>query len=146
MAGASFEIAVESDGVDPHDLVLETLVCVGQALWEVIRCGECARWLLLLNTEIEEQVIGEIDAQALADKRQLLSSLASARSPRHLTEYARSSFAGTVAEYVHSLWHDVTVRTGPGHLLPHSLRIRFQLMEQWFPPNRGYRLFPAQSK
>jgi hypothetical protein len=48
-----------------------------------------------------------------------------------------------MAEYVRRLWHEVTVRTGPDYLPAAPLRRRLELMARWFPPNRGYRLFPA---
>jgi hypothetical protein len=134
-------VEIATSEVDPHDVAIEMLVCAGQALWEVIDSGECAQWLELLHAEITEGVAGEIDEQALADKRKLLSTRAAARSRRRLSEYARTSFAATVAEYVHCLWHDVTIRTGAEHLSAAHLRRRLDLMERWFPPNRGYRLF-----
>jgi hypothetical protein len=54
-------------------------------------------------------VTGEIDEQALEEKRWLLSSAVLARSRNRLLRYAGASFASTAAEYVHCLWHDVTV-------------------------------------
>jgi hypothetical protein len=97
-----------------------------------------------LSAEIEAGVSGEIDEEALAEKRALLGSRVSARSRRRLERYARASFAGTAAEYIHCLWHDVTVRSGPEHLPAPWLRRRLQMLAGWFPPNRGYRLFPLQ--
>jgi hypothetical protein len=142
----ALEIAVASEGIEPHDLALELLVCLGQALWDLIRPEEYSAWLALLRAEIQEEITGEIDEQALAEKRRLLSSRAAARSTRRLEKYARASFAGAAAEYVHCLWHDVTVRTGPEHLPPHCLRRRLELMAQWFPPDRGYRVFPSRPR
>jgi hypothetical protein len=59
-----------------------------------------------------------------------------------LESYGFASFAGTAAEYVHCLWHEVTVRQGPDHLPPQWLRRRLELLAGWFPPDPGYRLFP----
>ncbi len=84
---------------------------------------------------------GEIDEQALEEKRSLLASRVHARSRRQLARYGRAAFAGTTAEYVHCLWHDVTVRTGPDHLPAPQLRRRLELLAGWFAPDRGYRLF-----
>ena|SRR2546430_12785496 len=89
-------------------------------------------------------VSGEIDEEALKEKRALFSRRACARSRTHLERYACASFAGTVAEYVHCLWHDVTVRTGREHLPSVWLRRRLQLLARWFPPDRGHRLFPRR--
>jgi hypothetical protein len=139
----ALEIALASEGIEPHDLTLELLVCLGQALWDVVSREQYSAWLALLRAEIQEQTTGEIDEQALAEKRALLSSRAAAQSSHRLERYARASFAGTAAEYVHCLWHDVTIRSGVEYLPPHCLRRRLELMAQWFPPDRGYRLFPS---
>lgn len=134
-------IAVAAEGTDAHDLALELLVCLGQALWETTSPAERAACLKLLRAEIDAGVAGEIDEAALAEKRRLLSGPAAARSRRRLERYARAWFASTVAEYVHCLWHDVAVRAGPEHLPPDWLRRRLELLERWFPPGRGFRLF-----
>ena len=142
LTDTALHITVSTKDVEPHDVAIEVLICVGQALWELVPPATCAEWVEVLRDEISASVTGEIDEQALNEKQKLLSSAASARSRRRLIEYARAAFAATVAEYVHCLWHDVTVRTGPGHLPPDPLRKRLELMNRWFPPNRGYRLFP----
>ncbi|MFB3826276.1 MAG: hypothetical protein ACE15B_05880 [Bryobacteraceae bacterium] len=127
---------------DPHDTALELLLCIGQALWERLTPAETRAWLRELDAEIRHGVPGEIDEFALEEKRVLLGSRAAARSSRALQRYARAAFAGTVAEYIHALWHDVTVRTGPDHLPAAQLRRRFETLARWFPPPRGRRLFP----
>jgi len=128
-----------------HDVAMEFLTCVGQALWEVAESAERRAYLRLLKDELDAGVTGEIDEDAFREKRVLLSSPVLAASRRQLMKYARASFASSVAEYVHCLWHDVTVREGPEHLPPNALRRRLELLTRWFPPNRGYRLFPEKS-
>ncbi len=91
----------------------------------------------LLDAEIQARVAGEIDEDVLDQKRRLLA----VRDPERASEYARASFAATAAEYVHSLWHDVSVREGPDHLPPDRLARRLRLFARWFPPDGGYRLF-----
>ena len=140
-----FEIELASEGIDRHDLALELLLCLGQALWEVALPVEREAYLKLLGVEIEAGVPGEIEEESLCEKRVLLSSRASARSRVRLERYARTSFAATVAEYVHCLWHDVTVRIGPEHLPAPCLHRRLALLARWFPPDRGHRLFPRQA-
>lgn len=142
--GLEVELAVADAG--PHDLALELLVCLGQALWESTTPEERAAWLQLLDAEIRGKVCGEIDEETLDEKRRLLGSRALARSPRRLLRYAGVSFAATLAEYVHALWHDVTVRTGPEHLPPEWLRRRLELFERWFPPAPGHDLFPRPAQ
>jgi len=141
----AIEITVAFEGEQPHDVALEFLTCVGQALWEVAEPAEQRAYLRLLKDELDANVTGEIDEDALREKRLLLSSRVLAASNRQLAKYARVSFAGSAAEYVHCLWHDVTVREGPEHLPPDALRRRLELFARWFPPNRGYRLFPDES-
>src|SRR5262249_4951513 len=136
-AGA-VEIDVPRDGMDGHDLAMELLVCLGQALWEAALPGERKAYLNILSREIDSGVSGEIDEDALREKQALFSSRASARSRKRLERYIRASFAGTVAEYIHSLWHDVSIRTGSEHLPAIWLRRRLELLAKWFPPDRGY--------
>jgi len=139
--GSGLEVEVAVGGADPHDLALEALLCLGQALWESTTPEERAAWLKLLDAEMRENVAGEIDEEALEEKRRLLGSRTLARSPRRLLRYAGVSFASTLAEYIHALWHDVTVRSGPDHLPAEWLRRRLELFEGWFPPPPGRRLF-----
>lgn len=140
--GARLEIAVAAAGVEDHDVAMELLLCVGQALWDRLDGAELEAWWKLIGAEIRAGVQGEIDEQALEARRRLFAGPASARSRIRLERYARAAFAGAAAEYVHALWHDVTVRSGPEHLPPPVLRARFELLAGWFPPGRGYRLFP----
>jgi len=144
--GDALEITVACEGVEAHDVALEVLLCLGQALWEAAEPGERNTYLKLLAEEMAAGVTGEIDEDALEEKRRLMRGPASAGSPRRLERYARVSFAGTAAEYVHCLWHDVTVRTGPEHLPAPWLRRRLELLSRWFPPGRGYRLFAASRR
>src|SRR5262249_22012704 len=120
---------------------IEVLLCLGQALWERTTRAEREAWWRLLVAEIEVGVEGEIDEAALGEKRVLMGSRASARSSRRFQKYAGVSFAGSAAEYVHCLWHDVTIREGPEHLPAVWLQRRLEALARWFPPNRGYRLF-----
>ena len=136
------EISLAASGREPHDVALELLVCLGQALWTKLTHDQRRAYWMLLDDEIGAGVTGEIDEDALKEKRLLLSSRISARSARRLERYGCASFAGTAAEYVHSLWHDVTVRTGPDFLPAKQLRCRLELLARWYPPARGRRLFP----
>ena len=144
--GERLEIEVATEGTEEHDVAMELLLCLGQALWETAGPGDRAAYLKLLLEEIEAEVSGEIDEQALREKRLALASRLSARSRRRLERYACASFAGTVAEYVHCLWHDVTIRTGPDYLSAPWLRRRLETLARWFPPGRGYRLFGQKTQ
>jgi hypothetical protein len=142
--GIEVELAVK--GREGHDIALELLLCIGQALWERINYGERKAYWLLLDDEIRVGITGEIDDEALKQKRLLLSNRHSASSRRRLERYGCASFAGTAAEYVHSLWHDVTIRTGPAFVPAQQLRRRLQLLTRWYPPDRGHPLFPGCSQ
>jgi hypothetical protein len=122
---------------------MEFLLCLGQGLWERLSDVELRAYWTLLGGEISMGIEGEIDEQALEEKRCLFESQSHANDVEWLARYGRASFAGTVAEYVHCLWHEVPVRTGPDYLPAPPLRLRLELLAQWFTPNRGYRLFPV---
>ena len=143
IANGGLEVLVTTAGIEEHDVAMELLLCLGQGLWERLSDGELRAYWMLLWDEISTGVEGEIDEQALEEKRSLFESRSHANNVKRLTGYARASFAGSVAEYVHCLWHEVTVRTGPDYLPVAPLRRRLELMARWFPPNRGYRLFSA---
>jgi len=138
---AGLELSVMTAGIEYHDIAMELLLCVGQALWERLSDGELREYWLVLDQEIRAGISGEIDEQALEEKRSLLASRAHARSRRQLARYGRAAFAGTAAEYVHCLWHEVTARTGPDYLPAPQLRRLLELLAGWFPADRGYRLF-----
>jgi hypothetical protein len=142
-ANSGLEVSVTTAGIEEHDVAMELLLCLGQRLWERLSDAELRAYWMLLCDEIGMGIEGEIDEQALEEKRSLFESRSHAANVKRLTGYGRASFAGTVAEYVHCLWHEVTVRTGPDYLPVAPLRRRLELMARWFPPNRGYRLFPA---
>jgi hypothetical protein len=143
MTDGGLEVSVTTAGLEEHDATMEFLLCLGEGLWEKLSDGELRAYWMLLCDEISMGIEGEIDEQAFEEKRSLFESRSHANSVKRLTGYGRASFAGTVAEYVHCLWHETTVRTGPDHLPVEPLRRRLELMARWFPPNRGYRLFPA---
>jgi hypothetical protein len=140
------EISLATAGREDHDIVLELLVCLGQALWEKLSDSQRKAYWLLLDDEIGAGIPGEIDEDALKQKSRLLSSRDSAASSRRLERYGSASFAGLAAEYVHSLWHDVTVRTGLAFVPAEQLRRRLELLAGWYPPGRGRRLFPPPSR
>jgi hypothetical protein len=140
-----FEVALATAGVENHDVAMELLVCLGQRLWERLSESEVRAYWALLDEEIREGITGEIDEQALAGKRSLLSALSQARSRAHLECYGCASFAGTAAEYVHCLWHEVTIQSGADYLPPGTLRRRLDLLARWFPPDRGHRLYPPSA-
>jgi hypothetical protein len=142
-AAGALEISVTTADSEEHDIAMELLVCLGQALWEKLSMAEMQAWWTILRDEIDSGIEGEIDEQALDEKRSLFTNRGRANSALRLERYGGASFAGTVAEYIHSLWHDVSIRAGADYLPAEPLRRRLQLLARWFPPDRGYRLFPS---
>ncbi len=141
--GRELRISISVGGRDGHDVAMELLLCLGQALWQKLRPGQLKTYWLLLDSEFLARIGGEIDEDALREKRALSGGRISAGSDRRLERYGCASFAGTAAEYVHSLWHDVEVVSGPGHLPAKQLRRRLELLQAWFRPDRGHKLYPA---
>jgi hypothetical protein len=137
------EISLAATDREVHDVSMELLLCMGQALWERLPDSQRKTYWLLLDAEIRAGIAGEIDEEALREKRALMASRLSAASGTRLEWYGGASFAGTAAEYVHCLWHDVEVRSGPDCLPALQLRRRLELLSRWFPPDRGHRLFGA---
>src|SRR5262249_25524831 len=127
---------------EEHGIAMELLVCLGQALWERLSVPELNAYWTILRHEIDSGIEGEIDEQALEEKRSLLQSPSHANSACNLESYGCSSFAGPGAEYFHCLGHDVPIRGGADSLPVEALRRRLKLLERWFPPDRSYRLFP----
>jgi len=142
---AGLEISLAAAGREEHNVALELLLCLGQSLWINLSPRRAREYWLLLDREIAAGIPGEIDEDALEQKRLLLTNRSSAGSRTRLARYGAASFAGTVAEYIHSLWHDVTIRAGPDFLPALQLRRRLDLLSRWYPPARGRRLYPGAS-
>ena len=138
MTESGLEVSVTTAGLEEHDVAMEFLLSIGQVAWGTLSDTELRAYWTLLE--------GEIDQQAFEEKRSLFECRSHAGITRRLGLYGRASFAGTAAEYVHCLWHDVTVRTGPDYLPPTAVRRRLELLVRWFPPDRGHRLFPSERR
>jgi len=85
---AGLEVSVMTAGSEDHDIAMELLLCLGQALWEKLFDGELRQYWLVLDQEIRAGISGEIDEQALEEKRHLLASRVHARSRRLSTSIA----------------------------------------------------------
>jgi len=55
-------------GSEDHDIAMELLLCLGQALWEKLSDEELREYWLVLDQEIRAEINGEVDEQALEDK------------------------------------------------------------------------------
>src|ERR1035441_6961661 len=73
-------VTVAISEVEQHDVAMELLLCVGQALWSKLSKEEYRAYWMLLGDEINAGVEGEIDEQALDEKRSLFASRSHANS------------------------------------------------------------------
>src|ERR1019366_6988205 len=76
MANSGPEVSVTTAGIEEHDIAMELLLCLGQALWERLSDGQLREYWLVLDQEIQAGISGEIDEQALEEKCSLLASRA----------------------------------------------------------------------
>jgi len=127
--------------LDAHDTGFELLGSVAELLRPRLTRSEVTAYTQVLEEEIHHGVRGEIDEDALGAKQSYLASRTGRRFRSQFDCYLDISFVGTVAEYMHGLWHDVQIRVGPEHLPVVQLRRRMDLMAELFPPNPGYRVF-----
>ena len=95
----------------------------------------------MIEHELAEKIPGEIDQNALEMKKRFEQARAGRRKKPTLNSYLAQTFAATLAEYMHGLWHDVEIRTGPAYLPIPAIRHRLELMASLFPPNQGYQVF-----
>jgi hypothetical protein len=59
-------VSVTTKEFEEHDIAMELLVCLGQALWERLSVAELSAYWTILRDEINSGIEGEIDEQALA--------------------------------------------------------------------------------
>ena len=101
------------------------------------------RYSRLLREEAAADVHGEVDEPSWRLKQSLRRS-SKARDGKIFREYARQSFADTLTLYLHGICCDIDVDTGPRQLPSRYLRKRLLLLEELFPPPKGYAVFPEQ--
>jgi hypothetical protein len=101
------------------------------------------RYSKLLREETGADVHGEVDEASWRLKQGLRRSQNGSRG-KGFREYVRQSFADTLTLYLHGICCDIDVDTGPRQLPSRYLRKRLQLLEDLFPPPKGYAVFPEQ--
>lgn len=102
-----------------------------------------SRYARVLREEVTADVHGEVDEASWRIK-QTLKRGKSAIAHRNFSKYARQSFIDTLTLYLHGICCDIDVDTGPRQLPSRYLRKRLLLMEELFPPPKGYAVFPEQ--
>ncbi len=103
------------------------------------------RYHRLLREELGSDVHGEVDDRSWHQKQALIRRQANARKDTKLfRDYARQSFEDTLTLYLHGICCDIDVETGPRQMPSRYLRRRLELLEEIFPPPKGYAVFPEQ--
>jgi hypothetical protein len=104
------------------------------------------RYSHLLREELSADVHGEVDEPSWRLKQTLRRPGGSRMGQRGkaFSEYERQSFIDTLTLYLHGICCDIDVDTGPRQLPSRNLRKRLMLLEQLFPPPKGYVIFPEQ--
>jgi len=127
--------------LDPHDTGFELLASIAELVRGKLSSEELESYTQLLEGELRAGIRSEIDEEATAAKQPLLGTRTWHRNRASFERYRDVSFASTLAEYMHGLWHDVQIRVGPEHLPLPQLRRRMDLLAEMFPPNPGYHVF-----
>jgi hypothetical protein len=97
----------------------------------------------ILREELTADVHGEVD-EASWRAKQTLRRGRGLREGKAFQEYARQSFIDTLTLYLHGICCDIDVDTGPRQLPSRYLRKRLLVLEDMFPPPKGYAVFPEQ--
>lgn len=140
--GSRIDLVLACRDLDAHDTGFEFLASVAELVRPRLAPEELERYTGLLDEELSMDVHGEIDDEAYEAKQLLRRRGRWLKAGRPFAKYRDLSFISSCAEFMHGLWHDVQIRTGPQHLPVPALRKRMNLMAEMFPPNAGYRLFP----
>jgi hypothetical protein len=101
------------------------------------------RYTRLITEEVNADVHGEVDESSWSVK-QSLRRTKSATKHRNFTKYVRQSFIDTLTLYLHGICCDIDVDTGPRQLPSRYLRKRLVLLNELYPPPKGYAVFPEQ--
>ena len=100
-----------------------------------------ARYSRLLREELNADVHGEVDEASWRLKQSQRRGKSAAKT---FCKYARQSFIDSLTLYLHGICCDIDVETGPRQLPSRYLRKRLLLLEELFPPPKGYAVFPEQ--
>lgn len=132
--------------LDAHDTGFELLASIAQMVLPKLTGDEMSGYAALIESELTAGAGGEIDKESLNAKTAYLKQRVNGgpRAAKRLSQYIDTSLAGTLAEYMHGLWHDVQIRVGPEHLPVEQLQKRMIWLARLFPPNPGYDLFARE--
>ncbi|MEP7352124.1 MAG: hypothetical protein ABI824_02730 [Acidobacteriota bacterium] len=123
-----------------HYRLYQSLATVLGAQWSA---DADAKYTRLIREELTADVHGEVDEASWRVKQTLRRSK-SAGSTQNFRKYVQQSFVDTLTLYLHGICCDIDVDTGPRQLPSRFLRKRLLLLEELFPPPKGYAVFPEQ--
>ena len=102
-----------------------------------------AAYARVLREELNADAHGEVDEPSWRLK-QALRRTKGMRGGKAFRDYSRQSFVDTLTLYLHGICCDIDVDTGPRQLPSRYLRRRLLVLEELFPPPKGYAVFPEQ--
>ncbi len=94
----------------------------------------------IVSAELTASVHGEVGENSWAMKQDLSRS----RKGRKFGVYLAASFEDTMSLYLHGICCDIDVEKGPRQLASKYLRLRLDCLLQFFPPPKGFAVFPEQ--
>ena len=100
----------------------------------------------LIREELNGEVHGEVDEASWRLKQSIRRGKAGRKDSKAFREYARQSFIDTLTLYLHGICCDIDVETGPRQLASRYLRRRLQVIRGFYPPPKGYAVFPEELK
>ncbi len=106
-----------------------------------------ARFTGLVADELSRNARGEVDERSYQLKQKVSRKQRLPGSDSKLMqEYFRQALEDTLTLYLHGLCCDIDVEPGSRQLASRYLRKRLELLQEVFPPNPGYNVFPAEPK
>ena len=106
-----------------------------------------AGYSTLLRDELNAEVHGEVDESSWRLKQTLRRSKTGVRRETKAFQiYARQSFVDTLTLFLHGICCDIDVETGPRQLASRHMRKRLELLRGFYPPPKGYAVFPEDLK
>jgi hypothetical protein len=102
-----------------------------------------AAFARVLREELNADAHGEVDEPSWRLKQALRRTMG-LRGGKAFRDYSRQSFVDTLTLYLHGICCDIDVDTGPRQLPSRYLRRRLLVLEELFPPPKGYAVFPEQ--
>ena len=106
-----------------------------------------SRYSALLRDELNSEVHGEVDENSWRLKQTLRRSKTGVRrETKAFQMYVRQSFTDTLTLFLHGICCDIDIETGPRQLASRHMRKRLELFRGFYPPPKGYAVFPEDLK